>query len=138
MQIEKVEQVYQEETVDLLNLNSLNIESESTPKKSPSTNFDLLSGLADEPSEPFTDFIGSSSTNTTTTTSANNGQNIKSDIFDPFGTASENTQNNLFGGWNNTNNNVNSQKPNDIFGGLGKKYIYINILYLSHILLKAI
>lgn len=102
--------MYQEETVDLLNLNSLNIEAGDTPKPSPSTNFDLLSGLSDEPTESFTDFIGSTT---------NKAQN---DIFDPFAATSESSENNLFEGWNDTNSNVKSQKPNDIFGGLGKNH----------------
>lgn len=114
LQIEQVEQVYQEESVDLLNLNSLNIDS--TPKKSPSTNFDLLSGLADEPTETFTDFIGAGVTPNLNT---NNGQNVQNNIFDPFGTTAENNQNNLLSGWN-SNNSQSQQKPNDIFGGLGK------------------
>lgn len=114
MQIEQVEQVYQEESIDLLNLNSLKIENESTPKKSPSTNFDLLSGLADTPSETFTDFIGAN-------LNSNNGQNYENNLFDPFGTTTESSHNsNLLGEWNNSN--AQSQKPpNDIFGGLGGK-----------------
>lgn len=122
MQIEQIEQVYQEESIDLLNLNSLKIESDNAPKKSPSTNFDLLSGLADAPSETFTDFIG---TGITPNINANNGQNVQNNLFDPFGTTTENNQNsNLLGGWNNSNKtNAQSQKPNDIFGGLGKLFI---------------
>lgn len=121
--------MYQEESIDLLNLNSLKIENDGTPKKSPSTNFDLLSGLADPPTESFTDFIGA---NTTSNLNTNNGQNVQNNLFDPFGTTVENNQNsNLLGGWNNSNNknNAQSQKPNDIFGGLGK-LLYNKTLFL--------
>lgn len=83
----------QEEPVDLLNLNSLNINS--TAQKSPSSNFDLLSGLGGE--DTFNDFVM-------------HGDAPK-DLFDPFGTSSTNQPSNLLPEW------TKAQKPNDLLGG---------------------
>lgn len=94
----------------MLNLNSLTITSDSTPKKSPSTNFDLLSGLGDN-SEGFADFVAPKSNNINVPNAPQNN------VFDPFGRADD--QNNLLGGWNNTNNGTQAQKPNDFFADLG-------------------
>ncbi|KAI4460462.1 auxilin/cyclin g-associated kinase-related [Holotrichia oblita] len=129
-----------EETVDLLNLN-LSATSEqdnaATPKRSPSTNFDLLSDFS-TPIAPVADLNGStqshnlfdanSSTNNTNTTANSD------DLFDPFGSAK------LGGGWDALNLNANQSAPtvttktevppqnDNLFAGLGN----LNASWSSH------
>lgn len=85
--------------------------------------------MADAPTETFTDFIG---VGAAPNLNANNVQNVQNtNVFDPFGTTTESNQNNLLGGWNSNNSNAQSQKSDDIFGGLGK---YINTVIFVFII----
>lgn len=115
-----------EESFDLLNLNSLNIASSDVPKQSPSSNFDLLSGLGGNSNTIFNDPVLSSTSNINA-----NGQstqrNASDDIlFDPFG-GSDN-QNNLLGGWESSSSTEKAQKPNDFFAEFGECYILIMLI----------
>ncbi|CAG9856413.1 unnamed protein product [Phyllotreta striolata] len=80
------------ESVDLLNLNSAQPSvDDANAKKSPSSNFDLLSQLDDDTGN-FTNF--------------NNAPDTKTDdMFDPFGGG----DNNLLGGWNDFNSSTQAQ-----------------------------
>ncbi|CAH0555449.1 unnamed protein product [Brassicogethes aeneus] len=117
-----------EEAVDFLNLNSSAPANNSSPKISPSSNFDLLSGFGGN-NEPQMNFGGFKS-------APKENKPPASDIFDPFATTGGG-EDNLIGGWGNfssanvttttttnsttTTNNSNSQpqKPNDFFADLG-------------------
>lgn len=89
-----------------------------------SSNFDLLSGLAND--------TASDNFATINTTSPSNPSARPKDIFDPFESLGGGDGNNLLGGWSNftaaappiTNvtpqNNTPEQKSNDLFSDLGR------------------
>ncbi|KAK9730740.1 DnaJ domain [Popillia japonica] len=122
-----------EETVDLLNLSGQQ-DNTTTPKKSPSTNFDLLSDFS-TPIASVADLNDSTQSqnlfaaNDTTNTSAGSDFN-----FDPFGSAK------LGGGWDALNLNANQSAPtvapkvdaphqnDNLFAGLGN----LNASWSSH------
>lgn len=124
------EAVSLEEEVDLLNLNTF-APKQNESNKSPSSNFDLLSGFNENANNSFNVFSN-------TNTKANNkAQDAEENIFDPFGGTSQN----LLGGWSNvpTNSSGNlsseQQKPNNLFSGIGKtlrwkvfSHIHLDIL----------
>lgn len=125
MQPPSVEELeYQdEEAIDLLNLNT-GASTTTASYKSPSSNFDLLSGLNDNASSSFGDFVSSG------TAPVINPKTTTDDLFDPFGTANANAdnKNTLLGDWANVNvaPNINvtnplpeqQQKPKDLFADL--------------------
>lgn len=108
-----------EETIDLLNLSSLNLVStNASSAELPTTNFDLLSRLNDNVSTAFEDFV-SSATPTTNMTSENENtkSTVISDLFDPFGAS--NMQADFLGEWEYKNTVEKPQKPNNLFAELG-------------------
>ncbi|KRT85412.1 Chaperone, partial [Oryctes borbonicus] len=129
-----------EETVDFLNLNANAAHDDQTnitPKKSPSTNFDLLTDLSTSV-DPLADVNVSSQSQNLFNTSSN-GSNTNAtlnsdDLFDPFGS------NKMGSGWDalnlNTNNSFPSVTPkveiphqnHDLFSGLGN----LNAAWSSH------
>lgn len=109
-----------EEEVDFLNLNSEkgSANAPQSSNKSPSSNFDLLSGFGDDSNINLANFTSESQP-----PSAPNVPEPNNDIFDPFGTNS----NNLFSNFNAPNSqtaahsNGNQQAAGgDPFGNLGK------------------
>lgn len=132
-----------EESVDLLNLNSMPSANVSTPSKTASSsNFDLLGGLDGGTDNSFGEFTsgvspnllgepgGDSFGNISRNTSQNDftKSNISNDLlFDPFGNA-DNKNGGLAGNWDNAGaSKVNvtppenqNTKPNSLFSDLGK------------------
>lgn len=109
-----------EEAIDLLNLNTAMAAANHTTT---SSNFDLLSGLNDDVSNSFGDFVSSNN--------ANVNVNSGGDLFDPFGNAGIN--NNLNDSWGTfsaapnvsagssaapTVDVTQSKPPNDLFADL--------------------
>lgn len=92
-----------EEAVDLLNLNFTPTVNSTAPKQSPSSNFDLLSGLNDVSNENF----GFD----TTAPTANQNAPKPDDLFDPFASLGGGNSNNLLGGWSNFNAPVTNAYP---------------------------
>lgn len=124
--------------MDLLNLNFASAVSGTAPKQSPSSNFDLLSGLNEVPNENFSTFDATAAPPVSQNSS-------KPDLFDPFASLGGGSSNDLLGGWGNFNtsaantypqNNVSEQteqKQTDPFADLGMSIFYRHSPLLCHL-----
>ncbi|XP_060528873.1 cyclin-G-associated kinase [Cylas formicarius] len=96
--------VVEETVVDLLNLNSSSTSRNDLVRPSPSSNFDLLSGLGGDSigNDVFSAFGSSSASQ----------KPASENVFDPFGSVGDGGDNNLLGDWSSFGNSGNSrEKP---------------------------